>query len=125
MSFDWVEYLDLAQELAGHAPIFTSQEAKSRAAISRAYYAAFCKSRNHLRDADHRPVPRSAQAHTYVRKEFDQSADKVRKGLAKNLERLRIKRNAADCDDAVVNLPSETTFALTLAQKVISDLSTL
>lgn len=125
MSFDWAEYFDLAQELAGQGLTPTSQEAKSRAAISRAYYAAFCKSRNYLRDVDNRPVPKSAQAHAYTRRVFDSSSDKTRKGLAKNLERLRIKRNTADYDDAIVNLSSETTFALGLAQKVLSDLSTL
>ena len=44
MSFDWSEYLDLARELAlqGSAPSLS--EARVRAAISRAYYAAFCSS---------------------------------------------------------------------------------
>ena len=41
MSFDWSEYLNLAQELAGQATGPSSQEAKLRSAVSRAYYAAF------------------------------------------------------------------------------------
>lgn len=50
MSFDWSEYLNVAKELAGVETSAASQEAKLRAAITRAYYAAFIKARNHLRD---------------------------------------------------------------------------
>jgi len=49
MSFDWADYLTLAQELADQAASSQSTEAKLRSAISRAYYAAFCKESNHLR----------------------------------------------------------------------------
>ena len=45
MSFDWSEYLKLAQELAGQTGNPASQEARLRAAVSRAYYAVFCISR--------------------------------------------------------------------------------
>ena len=50
MNFDWSEYLNLAQELAGRPTSLSNEEARLRSAISRAYYAAFCKARNHLRD---------------------------------------------------------------------------
>jgi hypothetical protein len=50
MSFDWSKYLNVAKELAGVETSAASQEAKLPAAISRAYYAAFIKARNHLRD---------------------------------------------------------------------------
>ena len=48
--FDWEHYLNLAYELAGTSPpSVPDAEAKSRAAISRAYYAAFCHARNYLK----------------------------------------------------------------------------
>ncbi len=59
MSFDWSEYLNLAQELAGKATTPASQEAKLRA-ISRAYYAAFVQARNFLRDRDGLTIPRES-----------------------------------------------------------------
>ncbi len=50
MSFNWDDYLFLAQELATHPSNFPNQEARLRSAISRAYYSAFCKARDFLRD---------------------------------------------------------------------------
>ena len=50
MSFNWSEYLALAQQLAGKAQISATQESRLRSAISRAYYSAFIQARNHLRD---------------------------------------------------------------------------
>ena len=45
MSFEWLEYLDLADNILNQTPV---TEAKRRCSISRAYYAVFCKSRNYL-----------------------------------------------------------------------------
>lgn len=50
MNFDWEEYFNLAKELAG-----TTEEAKLRSAVSRAYYSAFCLARNYLRDIQQDP----------------------------------------------------------------------
>ncbi len=57
MSFNWSEYLNLAQELAGRSTEPPNQEARLRSSISRAYYAAFCKARNYLLGKKY-PVPR-------------------------------------------------------------------
>lgn len=46
MGFDWTEYLILAQFLQGKGNRY-SKEAARRAAVSRAYYAAFCLARNY------------------------------------------------------------------------------
>jgi len=124
MSFDWSEYLNLAQELAGQAVGLSCQEAKSRSAISRAYYAAYCKARNHLRSEGH-AIPRGGQAHTYVRDQFKNSPYKVRKGVGAHLNRLRKDRNQADYDDTVTRLSAKTKKALRLAKVVISKLSSL
>lgn len=126
MSFDWTEYLDLAQQLAGSvATASIGTEAKYRAAISRAYYAAFCKSRNYLRDIDGTPIPKSGDAHRFVKNEFKSSADTVRQSIGKDLDRLRIERNKADYDDVVASMTATTKFALSLAQNIISGLGKL
>ncbi len=70
MSFDWSEYLKLAQELAGPSTLHATPEARQRAAIRRAYYAAFCKCRNYLRDEKEHRVPLGGRAHQFVRDEF-------------------------------------------------------
>lgn len=120
MSFDWSEYLNLAQELAGQATSPSSQEAKLRSAISRAYYAAFCKARNHLRDAEKHSIPRGGEAHPYVRDQFKKSANRVRREVGENLNRLRIDRNKADYDDTMAGLPATSKRALRRARRVIS-----
>jgi hypothetical protein len=70
MDFNWREYFILAQELTGQAGASVGQEAKQRAALSRAYYAAFCQARNHLRDKEGHILPAGGQVHAYVRNQF-------------------------------------------------------
>ena len=46
MSFDWADYLKLAEALTQSLTVPGPEEAALRAAMSRAYYAAFCSARN-------------------------------------------------------------------------------
>ena len=46
MSFEWADYLKLAAALAEEPDSLGPEEAALRSAASRAYYAAFCASRN-------------------------------------------------------------------------------
>ncbi len=129
MSFDWSEYLNIARELAGQSTVLSSAEAKKRCAISRAYYAAFCSARNHLRDKDNDlNIPVGGDAHGYVRRQFKTSKDKVRREVGEDLARLVAKRNLVDYKDditSLANLDGETYLALNWSQEVISDLSRL
>lgn len=126
MAFDWTEYMTLAQQLTGSSPATpVGTEAKSRAAISRAYYAVFCKSRNRLRDVEGKTFPKGAVAHRAVKDHFVGSSDAMRRRIGKNLDRLRIERNKADYDDVVKSVGATTSFAMTLAQSVIDDLDKL
>lgn len=125
MRFDWSEYFSLAQELVGQSVnLPPGQEAKSRAAISRAYYAVFCECRNHLRDNEMKQLP-GGNVHRHVKEEFLNSSDVVRQGIGRTLDRLRIERNEADYEDRISNLAKSTAFTLTLAERAISDLSRL
>src|SRR6266699_1738747 len=94
MSFDWSDYLIVAQELTSQTAASSKNrskikvklldfinrayygtfkkvrrrsldEAKLRCAISRAYYGAFRKARNHLRDKDHQPPNALLQGNTH------------------------------------------------------------
>lgn len=88
MSFDWSDYLSVAKELANIAAT-ANKEAKLRSAVSRAYYAAFIKARNHLRDREGLLIPRTSDAHSYVSQQFKSSPNAVRQSLAEKLVRLR------------------------------------
>ncbi len=130
MTFDWSEYLKLAQELAGDDASSPSEEAKLRSSVSRAYYAAFCKARNHLRNIDkHKKIlsetPPKVNVHKYVRNQFKDSTDESHKKIGGDLDRLRVFRNAADYDDLVSGLESTAAMSVKLTQSVISTLNTL
>ena len=127
MKFDWEEYFNLAQELAG-----TNEEAKLRSAVSRAYYSAFCLARNYLRDIQQDPrLSRNKtydiNDHQYVAEEFihNQSKSQTMIEIGKDLTRLRKMRNKADYEDTMFNLQREARNALVLAENIISALSNL
>jgi len=125
MSFEWVEYLNLAHELGGQTLSPANQEARLRAAISRAYYAVFCKCRNYLRDKENHRIPSGGKAHQYVQNEFKRSMNKLRRQIGQTLERLRSDRNKADYDDKIIMLDSLTKTDLALADSIISILNKL
>lgn len=129
MSFDWSEYLNLAQELVESAeqtesPI--SREGKFRTAISRAYYAAFCTARNYLRDQDgDASIIERGNVHSYVRNEFRASSDRRRRTIGEGLARLLTYRQNADYEDTWTNLPIHARFSLLKAREVITQLRDL
>ena len=122
MSFDWLHYLDLAQDLFAQAAGSPYEDANLRSAISRAYYATYHKARLSLHNKWGISVPADASAHMAVRKEFKQ---KKQKQIAVTLDRMRIDRNKADYNDSVANLATTARENLKRASQVISDLSKL
>ncbi|MEG4577044.1 HEPN domain-containing protein [Microcoleus sp. N3A4] len=127
MKFDWEEYFNLAKELAG-----TTEEAKLRSAVSRAYYSVFCLARNYLRDIQQDPrLSRNKtydiNDHQYVAEEFihNQSKSQPMIEIGKDLTRLRKMRNKADYEDTMFNLQREARTGLMLAENIISALSNL
>jgi uncharacterized protein (UPF0332 family) len=126
VSFDWSEYLDLARELAQQSSDPSLAEARLRAAISRAYYAAFCLARNHLRSRQPQLLfPTDAEIHRCVREQFQRSLDPMSKAVAAHLDRLRDWRNLADYEDTVHDLPYATQLALLAADAALAALNTL
>ena len=119
MSFDWTEYLYLAQEMSGQATAPSTEEARLRSAVSRAYYAAFCRARNHLRDVEHHRIPADNLAHNYVPAQFKSSRSKVQREIGHSLNRLRVLRNQADYDDVVPSLPALTNSVLRVTRRII------
>jgi hypothetical protein len=127
MSFDWGEYLSLAEELCGRTasgpPV--GREAQQRAGVSSAYYAAYILARNHLRDVDGVPIPMHGNAHQFVAARFANDLDPVRSSIGFWLGRLRAARNQCDYDDVIVNLPNLAAHSVARAAQVVADLSRL
>jgi uncharacterized protein (UPF0332 family) len=98
MTFDWSAFLHLAEALESGAGNGELEDARYRSAISRAYYAAFCSARDHLRhELGHDHIPRQG-AHEYVRRQF-QGLRRVRgeyRVVGAYLRRLHVARAEAD-----------------------------
>ena len=125
MSFDWGQYLTLAEELSRRSTTPANLEARQRTAISRAYYAAFVSARNYLRDYKKLPIPQTAEAHRDVAQHFRHNAETSNQTIADNLRRLRLYRNQADYTDKFPGLTATTEIVLELSKEVISILESL
>lgn len=99
MSFAWAAYLTLAEALFQARATFADEEACCRAAISRAYYAAFCVARNHARDNESLILSNTARDHQIVCAHYARNPNAQHKAIATTLHRLRYERNRADYDD--------------------------
>jgi len=109
--------LSLAKNLASPDE---KDEARLRSSISRAYYAAFCIARNHLRDEEHKIIP-DESVHSYVISQLYCLGKRSNgRKLALELRRLRDHRNRADYDDSISGLSSMSQDALIRAERVIS-----
>lgn len=122
-NFDWSKYLSLAEKLAG-SDINLASEEEQRSAISRAYYAAYIKSRNFLRDRENQEIYRQ-NSHVYVINLFRNSSDSMRQKIGDRLDILRTFRNQADYEDIVTDLPQKMKNSLILARRIISAIERL
>ena len=133
MSFDWSQYLDVARELAEQAKTtpYPLQEAKLRASISRAYYAAFGKARNHLRYDNRIKEPNPLvdsngehiNIHQYVKQTYMSRGEEDYVEIGLFLDRMIKNRNMADYDlnyAAVQNLSFTTQVTLKWARDALS-----
>ena len=133
MSFDWKQYLTLAEHiapsLASRVPNKTilpalGTEAKLRTSISRAYYSAFSCARAYLESSTGASY-RFPGAHTEVRNRFRSMSSRQARQIGADLARLYEDRKKADYDDAVNGLDSTTELALITAHDIIIAVETL
>lgn len=131
MTFDWREYLTLAENLCTNSHDFLNQEACFRVAISRAYYAAFCTARNYAKKYDHLSLRKTGEDHGLVKNHYESANDsntqqkRKRRKIGSNLHRLRNLRNKADYDDIFSSLENEAKQAITISTQVIKLLEDL
>lgn len=129
MKFDWLSYLEVAETLYNEVISTSNQansasinEAKVRSCISRAYYSAFCLTRNYLRDFEGYSNLKTLKfsVHNYVIEELGNSKKRDFNKLANILDRLRLSRVEVDYQDMVsFNLISKAKIAIVDAKKVV------
>lgn len=116
--FDWKEYLTLAEDLgAGRAPT-ASEEARARAAVSRAYYAVFCRARDYLVATTELSFKRQDEPnlHQRVAELLRLSVDGRRRDLGKRLVLMRLARNRCDYESEVRHVRELQAETLTHAR---------
>ena len=99
-SFDWAEYLKLAEELGKR-----SDEASLRSAISRAYYYVFHLALKRAQANDFTFVP--GGMHTQLWRVFSESPEPDCRRLGAIAGRLKRQRERADYDNGFVRVDEE------------------
>ena len=125
MSFDWREYLVLAEALLQARTSLAQEEACCRAAVSRAYYAVYGVARNRARDQDGLQLPATGDAHQRVITHYRQGPSALHRAVGNNLRRLRRVRNRADYDDQLAQPVAVAQFAVRRARQVVAQLQAL
>lgn len=125
MSFDWVEYCEVARELISLTRSSTSSEARARAAISRAYYAVFHAARTYLGlSEDYQPADKSI--HAYIRDCFLSSSNDSEQEIGTYFRSLLNNRRKADYSKdfkGQSNPTNAATLSLAQAESIIRELS--
>lgn len=120
MNFTWNNYFEFAKFLAGDTSITPHPDAKTRSAVSRAYFAAYCYSRNYAcKFLEFKPID-DVDDHKELRKCL--AKNKLRR-VADNLIRLRRLRNDCDYNDSVPDLSGVVVKSLERAGKVFKELT--
>ena len=117
MSFDWSNYLLLAQYLKATADNTPSSEACYRSVVSRAYYAVYCLARNFARNVDDKEF--CANEHRALQEHFQKSPHPTRRKLGNQLKKLHQHRIHADYADTLRVPPvNKASSALAQADKI-------
>jgi uncharacterized protein (UPF0332 family) len=123
MSFDWEDYLKVAEILHDGAKDAKLEEAMYRIAISRAYYAAFCMARNYRLEAG-KELP-FVDPHKVVVDTFRYSQNANERAIGQKLHRLKNQRIQADYDDEVEDFADISSKALKAAREILAALAKL
>lgn len=126
MSFNWSDFLALADALNRSPNSPGPIEASLRSAVSRAYYAAYCSTRNFADTRGEIALSGKPSDHQLVISHFRSSTDSVRKRIGNDLRRLRHRRNMADYDDNFAGrLQPLAQSSVAIAQNILNALSGL
>jgi uncharacterized protein (UPF0332 family) len=101
MSFPWRDYLTVAEALIRARNQFAPAEARYRAAISRAYYAAYGAARKHAHDHEGYSPVSSARDHGLVADHYRTGRSQTHHKIGRMLQRLIEVRHQADYADDI------------------------
>lgn len=118
MTFDWYQYLVLAEHLYDNRDTFPDREACLRGVISRAYYAAFWSARNDAETFDKLELDGSGKDHGSVRNYYMKSRDTKKRKVGSLLGRLRDFRNEADYLDTIESAEDLAKTAISQSTEV-------
>jgi hypothetical protein len=125
MSFAWREYLTVAEALFQQRGTLADTEACCRAAISRAYYAAYCAARNYARDGEGLRLAQTGMDHRQVLLHYRQAPDVPHQTLGALLFRLRRDRTLADYADTLPDAVPRARAACRSARRIFTLLQTM
>lgn len=93
MSFDWRDYVELAEDLLNE-----TEESCYRTSVSRAYYGVFCTARN-KKGYQNYQAKWGENIHRIVIDVYKNSPDRSEKNIGRILDSLRRSRNDADYNE--------------------------
>jgi hypothetical protein len=125
MSFDWREYLVLAEALVQTRTTLAPEEACCRAAVSRAYYAVYGVARTQARDHAGLQLPATGDAHQQVGLHYRTGPSPRHRAIGEHLRQLRRARNRADYADQLARPVATAQWAVRQARQVLRQLQAL
>ncbi len=126
MSFDWTDYLTIADKLIALQTQGNEKEACHRVAISRAYYAAFHKAMEAALDFGLLSAcPSGPDAHMFVFRAYAHGKTRNHEIIADDLDTLRKARNKADYETAWSNAATQSNAELRKARRILQNLNNL
>ena len=127
MSYDWAEFLKLAESLKSAPDSPGPREAALRSAASRAYYAAFHSALDHATTEGFSPAY-TGDDHKRVQAHFRHYTphSKTRRKIAQELDRLLAERHKADYRNDIGKRPESLAgHAIGMATRIIENLKSL
>ena len=125
MTFNWIDYLNLAENsynFACNDSSCTIKEAYYRNSISRAYYSVYCEVRNYVKDRD--KVEFSSGAHQKLQSYLMEQGGK-KSTIGNQLKQLHQDRIQADYYDKLNSPNKKAGKALSQARKISTSLNDL
>lgn len=122
MSFDWSQYIELAEDLISQAQGGRLDQALFRSSISRAYYGAFCLARDKVVEYNGEPLPR-VDTHRRVRETFHGSTAYEAMQVGSKLGNLLRQRKIADYEAAATIDKEKAERVLEMAKRTLDILN--
>lgn len=123
MSFDWADYLKLAEQLLAADGLHDElAESRHRCVASRAYYAALCRAATYISNVIGDTLPDDHRFHECVISRFREADERRWQSVGSRLGQLHDYRAAADYDASAGNWPKRAEASVELSRRAIQEL---